>query len=59
MIERVQYNAGLQLRVQLKEHLDKTYIYNELGLESRRFRRCFRRLRAFYKKNYTIAILFI
>ena len=57
MIERVQCNAALAITGIKGTSQQK--IYNELGLESLRFRRCFRRLCAFYKKNYTVAILFI
>ena len=48
MIERVQYNAALAITGAIKG-TSQQKIYNELGFESLRFRRWFRRLFAFYK----------
>ena len=48
MIESVQYNAALAITGAIKG-TSQQKIYNELGFESLRFRRWFRRLFAFYK----------
>ena len=52
MIERVQYNAALAITGAIKG-TSQQKIYNELGFESLRFRRWFRRLCAFYKIKTT------
>ena len=52
MIERVQYNAALVITGAIKG-TSQQKIYNELGFESLRFRRWFRRLCAFYKIKTT------
>ena len=52
MTERVQYNAALAITCAIKG-TSQQKIYNELGLESLRFRRWFRRLCAFYKIKIT------
>ena len=48
MIERVQYNAALAIIGAIKGNF-KLNIYKELGFESLKFRRWFRRLCFFYK----------
>ena len=48
MIERVQYNAALAIIGAIKGNF-KLKIYKELGFESLKFRRWFRRLCFFYK----------
>ena len=52
MIARVQYNAALAITGAIKG-TSQQKIYNELGFESLRFRRWFRRLCAFYKIKTT------
>ena len=52
MIERVQYNAAIAITGAIKG-TSKLKIYKELGLESLRFRRWFRRLCFFYKLRST------
>ena len=52
MIERVQYNASLAITGAI-EGTSQLKIYKELGLESLKFRRSFRRLCFFYKLRST------
>ena len=52
MVERVQYNAALAITGAIKG-TSQQKIYNELGFESLRFRRWFRRLCVFYKIKAT------
>ena len=63
MIERVQYNAALAITGAIKG-TSQLKIYKELGLESLKFRRWFRRLCFFYKLRSTqtpkyLSILFL
>ena len=51
-LESYQYNAALAIKVAIRG-TSKTKIYNELGLESLRFRRYFRRLCTFFKIKQT------
>ena len=48
LIERVQYNAVLAITGAIKG-TSQLKIYNELGIESLKFRRWLRQLRVFYK----------
>ena len=52
LIERVQYNAALAITGAIKG-TSQLKIYNELVIESSKFRRWFRRLRVFYKIKST------
>ena len=52
MIEGVQYNTTLEITGAIKATSQQNF-YSELGLESLRFRRLFRRLCAFYKVKIT------
>ena len=52
MIERVQYNAALAITGAIKG-TSQLKIYKELGFESLKFRRWFRRLCFFYKLKST------
>ena len=52
MIERVQYNAALAITGAIKE-TSQIKLYKELGFESLKFRRWFRRLCFFYKLKIT------
>ena len=47
-IEQIQYNAALAI-ISTIRGTSQTKLYHELGLESLNFRRCFRRLRSFFK----------
>ena len=52
LIERVQYNAALTITGAIRG-TSQLKIYNELGFESLKFRRWFRRLCVFYKIKTT------
>ena len=51
-IERIQCNATVLVTVAIKGTY-QSRLYNELGLESLKFRRCFRKLCTFYKIKTT------